>query len=131
MSYLPQTQATNGIQYLQLIPTRPLIVPISPYISQLQGYGGSTGQSTTSHVSATSPAQYAPASAYTQPAQPYSHGSFTPTIQSNVGAYTNPIVSYFRPNSGIQLVSGPADMSLNTNEYIPIQGENSYKTRRP
>ncbi|XP_055906286.1 atrophin-1 [Eupeodes corollae] len=35
MQYLPQSQVNDGVQYLQLIPTRPLIVPISPYMSPM------------------------------------------------------------------------------------------------
>ncbi|XP_053948030.1 uncharacterized protein LOC128856741 [Anastrepha ludens] len=33
MQYLPQAMPDNGVHYLQLIPTRPLIVPISPYLN--------------------------------------------------------------------------------------------------
>ncbi|KNC23539.1 hypothetical protein FF38_14440 [Lucilia cuprina] len=37
MQYLPQTINEGGVQYLQLLPTRPLMVPIGPYLT------GSTG----------------------------------------------------------------------------------------
>lgn len=141
MQYLPQTQQAGGIQYLQLIPTRPLIVPISPYITQY------TGQPTTQPTSA----QYTSASPTYGPAQPgYGavQSTYAPTqstygtqsspsashnyasYQNPIGGYSSPVVSYFRPHSGIQLVDSPIDMSLNTNEYIPIQSENSYKMRR-
>ncbi|KAM7346324.1 uncharacterized protein ACRADG_006317 [Cochliomyia hominivorax] len=33
MQYLPQTINEGGVQYLQLIPTRPLMVPIGPYLA--------------------------------------------------------------------------------------------------
>ncbi|TMW48005.1 hypothetical protein DOY81_006920 [Sarcophaga bullata] len=33
IQYLPQTINEGGVQYLQLIPTRPLMVPIAPYLS--------------------------------------------------------------------------------------------------
>ncbi|XP_012159197.1 serine/threonine-protein kinase atg1 isoform X2 [Ceratitis capitata] len=33
MQYLPHTIPENGVHYLQLIPTRPLIVPISPFLN--------------------------------------------------------------------------------------------------
>ncbi|KAJ6636621.1 hypothetical protein Bhyg_15212 [Pseudolycoriella hygida] len=113
MQYLPQSQQTGGIQYLQLIPTRPLIVPISPYITQLPQYSGPpTAQPTA--------AQYASAA----PAQSY------PSYQNPLGGYSSPAVSYFRPHSGIQLVDAPIDMTLNTNEYVPIQAENTLKMRR-
>ncbi|XP_037036839.1 DNA-directed RNA polymerase II subunit rpb1 [Bradysia coprophila] len=144
MQYLPQNQQSGGIQYLQLIPTRPLIVPISPYITQLPQYNG---QPTTQPTSA----QYASASSTYGPAQP-AYGAvqstYAPTqstygtqsspssshnyqsYQNPIGGYSSPVVSYFRPHAGIQLVDSPVDMSLNTNEYIPIQSENAYKMRR-
>lgn len=128
MQYLPQNQQSGGIQYLQLIPTRPLIVPISPYITQLPQYGApSSGQPTAAqYTSASPPYGSAPSYGSTQPTS--SHGY--PSYQNPIGGYSSPVVSYFRPHSGIQLVDGPIDMSLNTNEYIPIQSESAYKMRR-
>uniref|UniRef100_A0A1A9WCM6 Uncharacterized protein n=1 Tax=Glossina brevipalpis TaxID=37001 RepID=A0A1A9WCM6_9MUSC len=39
MQYLPQAvSGDNGVQYLQLIPTRPLIVPISPFLTSQNNY---------------------------------------------------------------------------------------------
>lgn len=129
MQYLPQNQQGNGIQYLQLIPTRPLIVPISPYISHIPQYStGQSPQSAGQQQPSTGSTQYAPASAYTQAAQSYA--TYPATLQSPIGGYSAPVVSYFRPHSGIQLINGPVDMSLNTNEYIPIQGASAYKMRR-
>lgn len=126
MQYLPQSQHSNGIQYLQLIPTRPLIVPISPYISHAPQYNPAqvSAPAPAPVQSTTASTQYAPASAYTQNGQNYV--TYPGSLQSfSPGPY-----SYFRPNSGIQLINAPIDMSLNTNEYIPIQGANSYKARR-
>lgn len=120
MQYLPQNSQSGGIQYLQLIPTRPLIVPISPYITQLPQYGGpSSSQPSSSQYTSASPTY-----ASTQSSPNYS------SYQNPIGGYSSPVVSYFRPHSGIQLVDGPIDMSLNTNEYIPIQSESAFKMRR-
>lgn len=137
MQYLPQNQQSGGIQYLQLIPTRPLIVPISPYITQLPQYGGpSSGQPTAAQYTSASPPYGSAPSSYGS-TQPTSYGSTQPTsshsypsYQNPIGGYSSPVVSYFRPHQGIQLVDGPIDMSLNTNEYIPIQSEGAYKMRR-
>lgn len=146
MQYLPQQQhqqPSNGVQYLQLIPTRPLIVPISPYISQStiqsnsglqQQYGQVGGQNYANAQNYVTAGQN-----YGSTAQRYLPGSQASGQYPNyhatgaVGSYGSPsapIISFFRPHTGIQLVSGPVDMSLNTNEYIPIQGESAFKMRR-
>lgn len=120
MQYLPPNHhAGGGIQYLQLIPTRPLIVPISPYMqyNQYSPPGNSQPQSSGGP-------NYG---AYQGPPSGYQ-----PTLQTPLGGYSNNYLSYFRPHSGMQIVTSPLDLSLNTNEYLPMQGENGYKTlRRP
>lgn len=196
MQYLPQSQSSSGIQYLQLMPTRPLIVPISPFLPQIQHQPQTQSQQTplplpqhhpqvhpqqqlqlhqqnpqpqiyqqsphslqyqlnqpqpTHYISTTrlssglpsSPypyTNYAASQGYLTPGQkplpsstshqypiyhsPNSGGSFAAASSSA------PVVSMFRPHTGIQLISGPLDMSLNTNEYLPAQNENGYKMRR-
>ena len=131
MQYLPQNQANNGIQYLQLIPTRPLIVPISPYITQLpQQYRDvSAGQQQT-----TVSAQYSAVGPQTFAPTQLTNNQHYAAYHNPIGGYSSaaPVISFFRPHTGIQLVNGPVDMSLNTNEYIPIQSESAYKiNRRP
>lgn len=133
MQYLPQQQQpAGGLQYLQLIPTRPLIVPISPYITP---QFASAAQQHQQGYAAASPAIAQHHGGYGQPAPthfvtPYGATVAGHSIQNPVGGYSSPIVSYFRPHSGIQLVNGPVDMSLNTNEYIPVQGDAAYKNRK-
>lgn len=174
MQYLPHNGQSNGIQYLQLIPTRPLIVPISPYLSpspytnyhtQPSQYASQTTPYSahspsgpyTSHPSAsyssvpasmfasgppsspnsphtltTAASSYAsiPTTAYHPPTGPSNYANYQPTIQSPIGGYSTNVYSYFRPHSGVQMVQSPLDLSLNTNEYIPLQGESGYR-RRP
>lgn len=178
MQYLPQSQHASGIQYLQLIPTRPLIVPISSYLpahpalqqqqqqqhlhphllnTQLQHQQQPqlyqhlpqpTNQQPSHYLNpvtrqANLPyANYAAAQSYLtagqkyQPSQPLPLSTAQyPVYHSPTGGYAAassaaPVVSQFRPHTGIQLVNGPLDMSLNTNEYIPVQNENSFKMRR-
>lgn len=142
MQYLPQQQPANGVQYLQLIPTRPLIVPISPYISEptiqtnsglQQQYGQVGGQNYANAQNYVTAGQnYASSDRYlsgSQPAGQYPTYHATEAVGS-YGSPSAPIISFFRPHTGIQLINGPVDMSLNTNEYIPIQGESAFKMRR-
>lgn len=135
MQYLPHNPQQGPIQYLQLIPTRPLIVPISPYISNqfnAPSYGHTQTQPTTAAASyPTLSAAALPHHAYQTSASTHNYNAYQPTLQSPIGGYSNNYLSYFRPNAGMQLVSGPLDLSLNTNEYLPIQSESSYKVRRP
>ncbi|CAD7086606.1 unnamed protein product [Hermetia illucens] len=62
MQYMPQGVPTAGVQYLQLIPTRPLLVPISPYVGQNSaGYSsGFTYPLTSSLTSSIPPANSLP-----------------------------------------------------------------------
>lgn len=146
MQYLPTNQPSNGIQYLQLLPTRPLIVPISPYLPHLPQYGSTQGtalQQVTgipSYSSLGGGQNYAAAQNYVSAGQNYGPplsaiGHHYPSYQSNspggyAAASSSPVISFFRPHTGIQMINGPIDMSLNTNEYIPIQAESAYKMRR-
>lgn len=165
MQYLPHNAQQGPIQYLQLIPTRPLIVPISPYISGFNNpysspVGGSSAQASSNspyalaQASSNSPYALPQASSnspYVSSSSPYSslsHHSYapstssfgssyspaslqnTPSFQNPIGGYSTNYLTYFRPNHGMQLVNSPVDLSLNTNEYIPLQSENTYKMRR-
>lgn len=144
MQYLPESQSSNGIQFLQLIPTRPLIVPISPYIANLPATGQSNGVSQDSTISNSQGlSKYGThnnvASSQTSKERsipiPLSYSAYgtSQTFNSNQveqgASYSNQVLSVFRPNGGIQLVSGPQDLSLNTNEFMPrTNGIANYKT---
>lgn len=143
MQYLPHNPQQGPIQYLQLIPTRPLIVPISPYIfnnpysSSLNGpsvngpsLNGASFSGPTAQASSSSPYAALPHhSPYSSHSSTYAN-SYSPSLQNPVGGYSTNYLTYFRPNNGMQLVNSPVDLSLNTNEYMPLQNENSYKMRR-
>lgn len=133
MQYLPHNAQQGPIQYLQLIPTRPLIVPISPYLpsfnnpyAQPSTLSGPSAQASASSPYTLSHHSYAPQS------NSHSYGSsYQPSsLQNPMGGYSTNYLTYFRPNNGMQIVNGPIDLSLNTNEYLPLQNENSYKMRR-
>lgn len=188
MQYLPQSQSTSGIQYLQLMPTRPLIVPISPFLPQIQHQPlpqpqhrqplqtlqahqsqpqlyQPTSNSVPYQLNQAQPIHYLgasrPPSGLPNSSYPYSNyaaaqGYLTagqkiqfnqPAAPSTAHPYpiyhspqsgggyaaassSAPVVSMFRPHTGIQLVNGPLDISLNTNEYLPAQSENGFKMRR-
>ncbi|XP_031635952.1 uncharacterized protein LOC116348894 [Contarinia nasturtii] len=132
MQYLPHNAQQGPIQYLQLIPTRPLIVPISPYIS---GFNNPYSPSVTGPAAqANSNSPYAlPHHSYSQPSNAYSSGlgnGYSSTLSNPLGSYSSNYLTYFRPNHGMQMVNGPVDLSLNTNEYLPLSNDNTYKMRR-
>lgn len=142
MQYLPHNAQQGPIQYLQLIPTRPLIVPISPYIPSNFNSpytSGPTAQASSTSAASPYTLPHHSYSSSLQPSSSYgsnaygsgSYGSYTPSLQNPVGGYSTNYLTYsMRPNHGMQLVNGPLDLSLNTNEYIPMHNENSYKMRR-
>lgn len=128
MQYLPHNAQQGAIQYLQLIPTRPLIVPISPYIST---YNNPYTPQPTAQASSSSPyvMPHHHHHSYSPSPSPSSH-SYGSSYQNPVGGYSTNYLTYFRPNQGMQLINAPVDLSLNTNEYIPMKSENSYTMRR-
>lgn len=140
MQYLPHNAQQGPIQYLQLIPTRPLIVPISPYLSGFPSanpystpVSGPTAQASSSSPYALPHHSYAPstntfANSYSPSTSTYGN-SYSPSLSSPIGSYSTNYLTYFRPNNGMQLVNGP-ELSLNTNEYIPLTNDNTYKMRR-
>lgn len=191
MQYLPTQTQSGGIQYLQLIPTRPLIVPINPYLSspynqyspqvgQYQSpaaqynvqpsqyasnqyspnqyvpnqyassqYASSPYTSHSSNQYNQSPTSYnsqpnthtlasaastyptIPNAQYHSPTTHSNYATYQPTLQSPIGGYSTNVYTYFRPNTGVQMINSPLDLSLNTNEYVPLQGDSGYKMRRP
>lgn len=129
MQYLPHDAQQGPIQYLKLIPNRPLIVPISPYIPTFNSPYTSSISSPSAQSSASS--SYTLAHHSYSPMNTHSFGSnYQTSIQNPIGGYSTNYLTYFRPNNGMQIVNGPVVLSLNTNEYIPLQSENSYKMRQ-
>lgn len=132
MQYLPHNAQQGPIQYLQLIPTRPLIVPISPYFQNgySNPYSSVGGPSQSPQASAT-PSYSLPHHSYSSPPTQHQYSSNYPSSLSNpVGGYSTNYLTYFRPSHGMQLINSPIDLSLNTDEYLPIRNENAYKMRQ-
>lgn len=127
MQYLPQTINEGGVQYLQLIPTRPLMVPITSYLS-----GNTGGRPITYHQ------HLAPSNSIDYTARPLISGLpvnlpppaptalvdlQSPTLPSyGIQSYAGSITAY-KQNHRINRdtkdkhLLGP--ISLNLNEYIP------------
>lgn len=131
MQYLPQTINEGGVQYLQLIPTRPLMVPIAPYLS-----GNTGGRPITYHQ------HLAPSNNIDYTARPLISGLpvnlpppaptsladlQSPTLPSyDIQSYTGSITSYkqnHRINRETKDKNLLGPISLNLNEYLP--GANS------
>ncbi|XP_016986395.1 uncharacterized protein LOC108049655 [Drosophila rhopaloa] len=115
MQYLPaqtiQDGSGNTVQYLQLIPTRPIIVPISPYLSAAAAAGSPSisaggqpdfGGRTAAVLSALQPHYGA--------LQGYTAGSINPAA-----AFRNS----YRINREAKDKHFPPSFSLNLNEYLP------------
>lgn len=127
MQYLPQTINEGGVQYLQLIPTRPLMVPIGPYLTGKTGLHSLTYHQ---HLTPSNSIDYttrpllsalpvnmpppAPTALVDAPA--------TPLQAYGIQSYTGHIPTYKqnhrinRETKDKQLL-GP--ISLNLNEYLP------------
>lgn len=128
--YSPQVSAYSA-QTSQFSPQTSQYSPqASQYSPQLNSYSPTTSSQ---HTLATAASTYSsiPSNGYHSPTTHHNYASYQPTLQSPLGGFSTNVYSYFRPNSGVQMVSGPMDLSLNTNEYLPLQGENGYKMRRP
>ncbi|XP_075156232.1 uncharacterized protein LOC142229551 [Haematobia irritans] len=134
MQYLPQTITEGGVQYLQLIPTRPLMVPIGPYLT---AGAGTPTLGYTQTITATHPLDYgtrsntllstmpvnmvppaAPTSLLEVPSQPlnaYGIQSYAPQLQTPKQNYR------INRETKDRFIPGP--LNLNTNEYIPGPGQ--------
>ncbi|XP_036338495.1 uncharacterized protein LOC118748227 [Rhagoletis pomonella] len=153
MQYLPQAMSDAGVHYLQLIPTRPLIVPISPYLSG--GNAATSAMQSATHalhppLAAAingGPFEYAPhtpailsaeninVAAMQQQQQQQHHPTPTATLLdvSNAATmpyglqtYANAIQPYrnsYRINREVKGKNFPGTMVLNMNEYIPGPNE--------
>ncbi|GAB0089734.1 hypothetical protein DMENIID0001_043340 [Sergentomyia squamirostris] len=138
-----------GYQYVQLVP-RPMVLPLSPYaqyptVPQPQPYLGSaqsqqTSASTHHHQSSSPqfintvpPTQQTSASmTIANPVNPH-YVPYTSALQAPqqpIGSYSSPMVSYYAPPPAARYNFGfhPQEMSLNTNEYMPGQLENGFRS---
>lgn len=126
MQYIPHSQYMNGVQYLQLIPTRPLLIPLGPYYPTI-------------HQNNFPPQSFDPKNQAVNP--PYLH---TAAIQKPPGYYPSKLtISPNQPGPGSaysasnlnavaldyrylpqaeKLVNGISgeEMDLNMHEYYPI-----------
>lgn len=88
--------------------------------------------------------QYAPAPPPPPPqtTTTISDGGFYPYTQQlqhqqtqPVASFSAPVASYYHPQvystNRIRLISGPGELSLNTNEYVPASSEISYSAIKP
>lgn len=134
MQYIPQTpgQPANGLQYVQLIAPRTVLY--NPYLQTLpQQFLQQTGQHQHHHQSA-QPSNYGPIQPSPSVSQTY-QPPFTP-IQQPIGSYSShaPVAqAYYAPPNRFHQVNGPADLSLNTMEYVPVKipHSRSIKAARP
>ncbi|XP_070138597.1 transcription factor btd isoform X1 [Drosophila bipectinata] len=117
MQYLPaqtlQDGTGNTVQYLQLIPTRPIIVPISPYLSgggspTLAAGGQPDFSGRTATVLSALPPNYGALQGYA------AAGALNPQAAVAAGAFRG-----YRINREAKDKHFPPAFSLNLNEYIP------------
>ncbi|KAH8385177.1 hypothetical protein KR200_011428 [Drosophila serrata] len=121
MQYLPaqtlQDGTGNGVQYLQLIPTRPIIVPISPYLSAAAA-ATQTGVANPSLAAGGQP-DFGGRTAAVLSALPPNYGA----LQGYATAINPTLSPAFRSNYRINREAKdkhfPPAFSLNLNEYLP------------
>ncbi|XP_016993553.2 uncharacterized protein [Drosophila takahashii] len=121
MQYLPaqtiQDGSGNTVQYLQLIPTRPIIVPISPYLSAAAAAAGSTA------ISAGGQPDFGGRTAAVLSALPPNYGAPLQGYATSVGGSPiNPTAAFrnsYRINREAKDKHFPPSFSLNLNEYLP------------
>uniref|UniRef100_A0A0A1WH25 Uncharacterized protein n=1 Tax=Zeugodacus cucurbitae TaxID=28588 RepID=A0A0A1WH25_ZEUCU len=148
MQYLPHALPETGVHYLQLIPTRPLILPISP--SYLNGNAPSAVAQNA--VNAAAHALHPPLAAAIN-AAPMDYGARAPPLLTpepinsqqhtaplanmldltnaapppyGVHTYANSLQPYrnsYRINREVKGKNFPGTMTLNMNEYIPGPNE--------
>lgn len=134
MQYLPAQTLQDGsgaVQYLQLIPTRPIIVPISPYLTAAATgniQAAAPGPAITPNVNAGAPADYAARGSGVQlGALPANTAGLTGLHYAAAGlqGYANaisPVAAYrtgYRINREAKDKPFPGTFSLNLNEYLP------------
>lgn len=132
----PQGQPTGQIQYIQFL--QPVVVPFKNYLQSAMTQGVYPNiaqpqpQIQITSASAAVAQQYKPTSTQTPP-----NTGYYPYAQQQqpIAAFSTPIASFYHPNiystSRIQLLSGPGDLNLNTNEYLPAASEMSFSAVKP
>ncbi|XP_033168609.1 mediator of RNA polymerase II transcription subunit 15 [Drosophila mauritiana] len=117
MQYLPaqtiQDGSGNSVQYLQLIPTRPIIVPISPYLSAAAAAAGSPPA-----ISAGAQPDFGGRTATVLSALPPNYAA----LQGYASGSINPAAAFrntYRINREAKDKHFPPSFSLNLNEYLP------------
>ncbi|EDX00869.1 uncharacterized protein LOC6523888 [Drosophila yakuba] len=118
MQYLPaqtiQDGSGNSVQYLQLIPTRPIIVPISPYLSAAAAAAGSPPA-----ISAGAQPDFGGRTATVLSALPPNYAALQGYAS---GSSINPAAAFrntYRINREAKDKHFPPSFSLNLNEYLP------------
>ncbi|XP_020803900.1 uncharacterized protein LOC110180547 [Drosophila serrata] len=123
MQYLPaqtlQDGTGNGVQYLQLIPTRPIIVPISPYLSAAAAAAATQTGVANPSLSAGGQPDFGGRTAAVLSALPPNYGA----LQGYATALNPTLSPAFRSNYRINREAKdkhfPPAFSLNLNEYLP------------
>lgn len=150
MQYLPHAMPETGVHYLQLIPTRPLIVPISPYLngnappSAAQNAANAAAHALHPPLAAAinaAPIDYgvrSPPMLAPEPINSQQHAAATATFidMSNaappppppygIHTYANALQPYrgsYRINREAKGKNFPGTLALNMNEYIPGPNE--------
>ncbi|SPP89087.1 putative uncharacterized protein DDB_G0271606 [Drosophila guanche] len=120
MQYLPAQTLQDGtgtVQYLQLIPTRPIIVPISPYLQAAAAAAGNMHTPPAPSVVAAPQPDFSGRTATVLSALPPNYGPLQGYATS-----INPAAAYrstYRINREAKDKQYPATFSLNLNEYLP------------
>nr|XP_016936638.1 POU domain, class 6, transcription factor 2 [Drosophila suzukii] len=117
MQYLPaqsiQDGTGNTVQYLQLIPTRPIIVPISPYLSAAAAAAAGPPS-----ISAGGQPDFGGRTAAVLSALPPNYAA----LQGYAAGSINPAAAFrntYRINREAKDKHFPPTFSLNLNEYLP------------
>ncbi|XP_014090890.2 uncharacterized protein [Bactrocera oleae] len=148
MQYLPHVMPEAGVQYLQLIPTRPLIVPISPYLNGnappavAQNAANAAAHALHPPLAAAinaAPVDYgarSPPMLAAEPINSQQHAAATaamidmsnaaPPPPYGIHTYANALQPYrssYRINREAKGKNFPGTLTLNMNEYIPGPNE--------
>ncbi|XP_017134793.1 probable basic-leucine zipper transcription factor Q [Drosophila miranda] len=120
MQYLPAQTLQDGtgtVQYLQLIPTRPIIVPISPYLQAAAAASGNMPSPPAPSVVAAPQPDFSGRTATVLSALPPNYGAL-----QGYATGINPAAAFrstYRINREAKDKNYPPTFSLNLNEYLP------------
>ncbi|KAH8262232.1 hypothetical protein KR038_002849 [Drosophila bunnanda] len=124
MQYLPaqtlQDGSGNAVQYLQLIPTRPIIVPISPYLSAAAAAAATGSGVGNPSLAAGGQPDFGGRTAAVLSALPPNYGAIQGYAAAlNPAALSPAFRSNYRINREAKDKHFPPAFSLNLNEYLP------------